>query len=149
VILVHGIGGNASGVLPLAHYLHDQAGLTVQGLCLKGHAETPEALWPKSVMKNGCGRGKKPMRPEPKIRPSLPLGNSLGSLVMIALAERVKPAGLILISSPLYYAHPIFYIAKFLGFFHLYHHWRGTGGLSPELALWSFIPKSPTNPWRN
>jgi esterase/lipase len=143
VILVHGIGGNAAGVLPLAHYLHDQAGLTVQGLCLKGHAETPEAL-AKVRYEEWIRQGQEAFETlSKKYAHVYLLGNSLGSLVMIALAERVKPAGLLLVSSPLYYAHPIFYVAKFLGFFHLYHTWRGTGGLSPELAALVVYPKIP------
>jgi carboxylesterase len=143
VILVHGIGGNASGVLPLAHDLHERLGLTVQGLCLKGHAETPEALakvryeeWVRQAQEAYSSL-------QEKYAKVYLVGNSLGSLVMIALAERVKPAGLILISSPLYYAHPIFYIAKFLALFHFYHHWKGTGGLSPELASLVVYPKIP------
>jgi carboxylesterase len=143
VILVHGIGGNASGVLPLAHYLHDQAGLTVQGLCLKGHAETPEAL-AKVRYEEWIRQGQEAFETlSQKYAQVYLVGNSLGSLVMIALAERVKPAGLILISSPLYYAHPIFYVAKFLGAFHLYHTWRGNGGLSSELAALVVYPKIP------
>lgn len=143
VILVHGIGGNASGVYPLALYLHEKLGVTVQGLCLKGHAETPKDLakvryeeWVRQAQEAFAALSQRYSR-------VYLVGNSLGSLVMIALAERVKPAGLILISSPLYYAHPIFYIAKLLGFFHLYHHWSGHGSLSPELAALVVYPKIP------
>jgi carboxylesterase len=143
IILVHGIGGNASGVYPLALFLHAQLNATVQGLCLKGHAETPEAL--VQVRYEEWVRQAQDAYEElaQKYAKVYLIGNSLGSLVMIALAERVKPSGLILISSPLYYAHPIFYIAKLLGFFHLYHHWSGTGGLSPELAALVVYPKIP------
>lgn len=62
---------------------------------------------------------------------------------MVALAEKHPDVKLILISCPLYYAHPIFYLARPISWFGIYHVWHGFTGMSKEraeLVCYSKIP---------
>jgi esterase/lipase len=143
VILVHGIGGNAAGVYSLAKYLNEQNNVTAVGLCLKGHASQPKDL-KKVSYQDWLSQAEGAYQALKKTVSDITLiGNSLGSLVMLALAERHPEVKLVLISSPLYYAHPIFYLARFLSFFGIYHVWHGFTGMSKEradLVCYSKIP---------
>lgn len=143
VILVHGIGGNAAGVYRLADYLNKKNDVTGVGLCLKGHAAEPKDL-KKATLKDWLAQGEEAYQALKKTTSDITLiGNSLGSLVMLALAEKHPDVKLVLISCPLYYAHPIFYVARFLSLFGIYHVWHGLMGMSKEraeLVCYSKIP---------
>ena len=66
----------------------------------------------------------------------------MGSLVALAVAEERPCAGLMLLSSPIYYSHAFFYLASCLAVFGLYHHWNGTG-LDPKKAALVCYDKIP------
>lgn len=142
-LLVHGIGGNAAGVYRIANYLNQEKGVTTVGLCLKGHAGEPKDLkkvrfqdWLNQTEEAYLALSK-------KYQDVTLIGNSLGSLVVMALAEKYPSAKLVLISCPLFYSHPVFYLAKPISLFGIYHVWHGFTGMSKEraeLVCYSKIP---------
>lgn len=142
VLLCHGIGGNAAGLYPLAEYLHAKTNFAVRGICLPGHAETPESLekiaakdWQKAIAEAYQEEKK-------HYNHIYYCGVSLGSLLGLTLAENNKLDGLILVSCPIVYRHPFDLIAKPLSHFGVYHHWKPTG-LDPERAALVCYDKIP------
>lgn len=135
VMLIHGIGGNASGLHPLAAYLHEQDGFSAEGVCLPGHASTPIEMknYSYSDWLNKA-QGEYDRLCQNYAHVSL-VGISLGSLVCLALAEKKAPQGIVLISSPLYYGHPLIKLAGFVSLFKDYHYWKGLPpGMDPVKA---------------
>jgi carboxylesterase len=142
VLLCHGIGGNAAGLYPLASFLHEKTNFAVRGICLPGHATTPEELekvssedWKKAI-NDAYLEGKK------RYNHIYYCGVSLGSLLGLFLAENAKLDGLILVSCPIVYRYPFNLVAKPLSLFKAYHHWKPTG-LEPERAALVCYDKIP------
>jgi len=142
IIVLHGIGGTAYGTYPLGEYLFEHASIDVYGLCLKGHAGEPKDL-KKASYRDWIAETRALFDDlEKRCHEVYLLGNSLGSLVALAVAEERPCAGLMLLSSPIYYSHAFFYLASCLAVFGLYHHWNGTG-LDPKKAALVCYDKIP------
>jgi len=142
VLLCHGIGGNAAGLYPLAEFLHAKTNFAVRGICLPGHAETPESLerttaedWEKAIV-DAYQEEKK------RYDHIYYCGVSLGSLLGLTLADNNKLDGLVLVSCPILYRHPFDLFAKPLSHFGLYHYWKPMG-LDPERAALLCYEKIP------
>jgi Esterase/lipase len=142
IILLHGIGGTAYGTYPLGQYLFNHNFVDVYGACLEGHATEPKDL-KKATYRDWILQIEALFdKLSSRYQHVYLLGNSLGSLVALAVAEERKCAGVCLLSSPIYYSHSFFYLAPLLGFFGLYHHWNGTG-LDPKKAALVCYDKIP------
>jgi carboxylesterase len=143
VICVHGLGGNAAGVYDLAVYLNRECGIACEGLCLKGHGSDPSAL-KKVVYSDWIAQAEEAyLALSLRYKTVYLLGNSLGSLVVLALAEKHPCAKVILLSSPIYYRQGYFHLAGLLSPLGLYHVWHGHMSLSPEVAALVVYPKIP------
>lgn len=144
VYLIHGIGGNASGLFPLAHYLNEHNGVSVEGICLPGHAGEPQDLL-KVNEKDWVNKAEEEYR---KLKSQYAhvyiAGMSLGSLVCLSVAEKYPLDGLILMSCPLEYRYRAIHLSPLISLFKRYHVWKDfASGLDPEkakLVCYSMIP---------
>jgi carboxylesterase len=135
VFFIHGIGGNASGLYPLANYVHEHNHLTAEGVCLPGHAGQPEDLL-KVNEKDWVKKAETEYLQLQKRYTHVYLGGmSLGSLVCLAIAERYPVDGLILMSCPLEYKYWAIHLSPLISLFKRYHVWKDfVSGLDPEKA---------------
>jgi carboxylesterase len=124
VILIHGIGGTASGNKPLGDFIAGHNGFDVLGICLPGHATKPEDLfaitygdWAKAI-KDACLEARKT---HTKV---FIVGGSLGGLLALQAAEEGLVDAVVEFSAPLVYKHPIFNAAGFISHFKKYHVWK-------------------------
>jgi carboxylesterase len=124
VILIHGIGGAASGNKPLGDFIASHNGFDIVGICLPGHATKPEDLfsitygdWAKAT-KDACLEARKT---HAKV---FVVGGSLGGLLALKAAEEGLADAVVEFSAPLVYKHPIFNAAGFISHFKKYHVWK-------------------------
>jgi esterase/lipase len=144
IFLIHGIGGNASGLFPLASYLHEHNNLSVEGICLPGHAGEPQDLL-KVNEKDWVAKAEKEyLALKAKYAHVYIAGMSLGSLVCLSVAEKYPVDGLILMSCPLEYRYRAIHLSPLISLFKRYHVWKDfASGLDPEkakLVCYSMIP---------
>lgn len=124
VYFIHGIGGNAAGLHPIAQYLHEENGVSAEGICLPGHGTIPEDLltithdqWVKKA-ENEYLRLKQCYE---KVYIG---GISLGSLVCLRIAEKYKPDGVMLLCPPLIYHNRWVKYAGVMAHFKNYYTWK-------------------------
>jgi carboxylesterase len=144
VYFIHGIGGNASGLFPLASYLHEHNGVSVEGICLPGHAGEPQDLLKVNDQDWVAKAEGEYLKLKQHYAHVYIGGVSLGSLVCLSVAEKYPVDGLILISSPLEYKYWAIHLSPLISVFKRYHVWKDfVAGLDPEkakLVCYSMIP---------
>lgn len=144
VLLLHGLGGNSSGMRPLANYLVRQKGVSVEALTLPGHAGAPEDLlsydrndWRKKV----ADEYQKLQALYPQV---VILGTSLGSLLALDLATRQPLERVIALSCPLIFKNKAISCSSFVAHFKTYHVWKGLpldgNEVKANLAAYRKIP---------
>ena len=129
VLLIHGFTGSVSHMRPIGDALHE-AGFTVRGINLPGHAESPEAMretgwvdWLQAAkmalaqMKEQC-------------REVSVAGLSMGGVLALLLAQQAKPDSVIPISAPMGVQNKFIRFARYAAPFMPMMSWRG----DPERA---------------
>jgi carboxylesterase len=126
VYFIHGIGANAAGLYPLAKFLNEENHLSSEGLCLPGHATSPEDLKTKTFH-DWVDKAQYEFTRLSKIYKNVYIGGvSLGALIALYIAENNPVKGLVLVSVPLVYKRKSEYFAGFLSVFREYYTWKGT-----------------------
>ncbi len=100
ILLIHGFTGSAAHMRPLGEKLHE-AGFTVRGINLPGHASTPEAMknctWEDWL--NAGREGVKALRKD--FRTVTACGLSMGGCITLILAEEGLTDSAVPISAPM------------------------------------------------
>lgn len=120
MLLIHGFTGSPSELRRLGYALYD-AGYNVKGICLPGHGSTPEEMI-KTRWEDWFGYVAEAYdRLTSQGRVVIPVGHSMGGLLVLALASKRKLVGLVSVSAPIFIMSRLATLAPLMQVVRKYH----------------------------